>query len=1058
MASRHPTYLNEAQRVAMQPDDDELDQTDGLQEAIEQSLRARTNDEVVQSTSQKTQELDPPVHTCQNRVSIEDRINAMTKQAAVQLPTVYDPMGDTLIYIDPPQRQPEQDEYDYEHYIKRYTVPILMKKHTLTRYSPGLAKLFGPTQQFRFRRRRKLANKLPANVKYVIDLTPPSEGEDAVFLTTELCCSEGVRLWSQSNQIWNVSKTLVEGAEEYSSVSPNPVSRPLLQTSYPVQQQRISKPTESKELGGLKVPVGSNTQATSSTTLPLEYSPVRHRYAIERVLSALQGKDPILDSATKVWTTFAVAKNFEITHSPLEDYIIRWLRAYPNSYFLEVLPEVSHQIADGLQNCDLARESFAILVGEEALDSLRDAQKSRSYTRFGRKKEALPEQIHTRIEYASKSFLERINNDFEDFVANGMRWIDDLPEVRRLSAYTQPELQQTIQKLKDLLKDYVHGTLYRVLYANYGTVPGPDLHRDGGHDLLPRVDRATVWATMSLGERILSRTYWDALRSFTLLQGVSNFDIQNGWDLKSGLNRFNQVEMSRLDRCTYRKIKNSELEALIRTGQTHLDKAAIQSPNLRHNQQESSAEPFSTQLQTLPDRTITRTQGQNQSEDLLLTHTPGSHLYNAQRESNFESLQKQSYTLPDRTLNGTQEVAMRIRAPISSSSQPIQVPKSLKRTQHSAETLSPQDKPREFESHRKRPFGAVRNDLLAQVQKRVDGLHFSSVGPGGPSATDHTLEESLGQGPRNEWSPVEPDPGLGYNDQLSHANDDLQSFLKPEPPRSPTKASLGQKVVPAGLDIWTGYNEVNGDGGVQQQLEETRPMETNFAINFFSLESFFFQARIHIDMFAMDKLRSSDQLELGIVNTLVCLEDSEWKYLPLWAGGNDDGSMGVYNDDLPTAEHGFTTAGPEVHDGSTPANSAKAPSEFEFVSAGDSASTFNASTATNRGFSDTVRRGHVHAVDSADDSASGSFTMVTPSVDSDDEETIARKQIEAQERIEEAEEAAANEARRIAKGKGKMVEEDESYADLFEGEEEEDGNDTDRAEINDEDEEDMVLV
>ena len=1058
MASQHFTSLSEAQCVAVQPNDnDELDQTGGLQQAIEQSLRARTNDEVVQSTNQETEQLDPPVHTRQNRVSIDDRINAMTKQAAVELPIVYDPMGDTLIYIDPPQRQPEQDEYDYEHYIKRYAFPMLMKKHTLTRYSPGLAEFFGPSEQFRFLRRRKLANKLPANVKYVIDLTPPCEGDDAVFLTTELCCSEGVRLWSQSSQIWNVSKTLVEGAEEYSSVSPKPVSGVLVHISNSAQRQKTSKPTEWKELGG------RDTEATSSTTMPLEYSPVRHRYAIERVLSALQGKDPILDSATKVWTTFAVAKYFEITHSPLEDYIIRWLRAYPNSYFLEVLPEVSHRIADGLQNCDLARESFAILVGEEALDSLRHAQVTPSYTRFGRKKEELREPICTRIEYASKSFLERINNDFGDFIANGMRWIDALPEVRGLSAYTQPELQQTIQKLKNLLKDYVHGTIIRVLHADYGTVPGPDLHRDGGHDLLPRVGRATVWATMSLGERILSRTYWDALRSFNLLYGASNLDIQNSWDLRNGLNRrFDHVEMSGLNRCTYRKIKNSEIEALIRTGQTYLDKAAIQSPNLRHNKQESNAEPFSTQLQTLPDRTINRTQGQNQPEDLLITHTTDNHLYNAQRESDFKSLPQQPYTLPDRTSNGIQYVAIRSKAPIPTPSQPIEVPKSLKRTQYFAETPSPQDKPYEFKVRRKWPFGAAREDLLARVQKRVDGLHFSSVAPEEPLATDHASEESLGQEPAKEAIPVEANPLLGYSDQLSHANDSLESLSTPEPPLSPTKDSLGQKVVPAGLDIWGGYNEVNGDGGVQQQSEEIWPIETDFAIQFFDLESFFFQARTYIDKFAENKLRSPGQLELGIVNTLVCLEDNEWKYLPLWAGGNDDGSMGVYSDDLPTAEHGFTTAGPEVHDGSTPANSSKAPSEFDFVSAGDSASTFNASTATNRGFSDTIRRGHVHAVDSADDSASDSFTIVTPSIDSDDEETYARKQIEDQERIEEAEEAVAREARRVVEGKGKLVDEDESYADLFAGEDEEDGNDTDRAEINyedgDENEEDLVLV
>ena len=195
------------------------------------------------------------------------------------------------------------------------------------------------------------------------------------------------------------------------------------------------------------------------------------------------------------------------------------------------------------------------------------------------------------------------------------------------------------------------------------------------------------------------------------------------------------------------------------------------------------------------------------------------------------------------------------------------------------------------------------------------------------------------------------------------------------------------------------------------------------------------------------------------MNTLVCLEDTEWKYLPLYARGNDDGSMGVFNDDLPTAEHGFTTAGAGVHDGLTPANSIETVSEAESIRAGGSASTFNASTATNRGFSDTLRRGRVHAVGSADGSTNDSFTIMTRS---EDEETVARKQTEAQELIEEAEEAAA---RGSMKGKEKMVDEDESYADLFEGgeEEEDDGNDTDRAEADqggeeDDEDNDMVMV
>ena len=135
----------------------------------------RSTDQIMEKIIME--KIDPPVQTCQNRVSIEDRINDMTMQAAIELPIVHDSQGDTLIYIDPPQKQPEQDDYEYKRYIKRYENPIRMQKDTLTKYSPGLAKLFGPTQQYRVIRRRKLANKLPTHVKYVLDLTPPSEGE-----------------------------------------------------------------------------------------------------------------------------------------------------------------------------------------------------------------------------------------------------------------------------------------------------------------------------------------------------------------------------------------------------------------------------------------------------------------------------------------------------------------------------------------------------------------------------------------------------------------------------------------------------------------------------------------------------------------------------------------------------------------------------------------------------------------------------------------------------------------------------------------------------------------
>ena len=82
---RHPIYLREAQSAEMQPGDDEQDRTGGLQEAIEQSLRARNNNEVVQPTEQKTEEVEALVHTCQNIHICRPNASLFRNQARSQI-------------------------------------------------------------------------------------------------------------------------------------------------------------------------------------------------------------------------------------------------------------------------------------------------------------------------------------------------------------------------------------------------------------------------------------------------------------------------------------------------------------------------------------------------------------------------------------------------------------------------------------------------------------------------------------------------------------------------------------------------------------------------------------------------------------------------------------------------------------------------------------------------------------------------------------------------------------------------------------------------------------
>lgn len=57
-----------------------------------------------------------------------------------------------------------------------------------------------------------------------------------------------------------------------------------------------------------------------------EYCPVRHRAGIVRLLKILEGKDPRLDSAPKVWTLFVLAKYFDCTTAVVRAHCLEILR------------------------------------------------------------------------------------------------------------------------------------------------------------------------------------------------------------------------------------------------------------------------------------------------------------------------------------------------------------------------------------------------------------------------------------------------------------------------------------------------------------------------------------------------------------------------------------------------------------------------------------------------------------------------------------------------------------------------------------------------------------
>ena len=955
-----------------------FDDSRELQKAIRESMQDRNSTTATQFGALTSGESAAAAQTPSRRANIEDRIKEISLRPASELPLVNDSSGDTWIFIDPSPKQPEQDDVEYSRYLEHYETPMQVKKQSLLRYSASnpadgfnLEKLFGPSEQFRTIRRRKLTMKLREHpkVKYVIDLTPPVEGEDAVFLTTELCCSHGVRLWYQASDIWNVSTLLVGGKEEYASNN----------------GQDLVRIFNHKADGDL----------ANVSKSPSEYSPVRHRSAIERVVAALMDIDPKLDSAPKVWTAFAVANYFGLKNSPVTDYIIRWLRAYPNSFFLEVCPEVSLRIADGLESHDLARDAFAILVGEAALDSLYRDRCESGYSAYGRKKEDLPEKFFSRIEYASKSLQERISNDFENLIGCEMRWLEDLPEVQKLFSITQPRLQGTVSALVKSLKDYVRGTVYKVLCANYHYVPPPDFHHDGGHELIRRCSRARIWSSLSIGERILSRSFWLALVSFTLFENSTNLEFKQGWGLADHRSSWEEERELRLG--TYREVRNQELNDLVREGSRLLSEQDHQ-PKV-----------------ALPDRTRLRTEDKplRPYELPFRPHRPKDELFGAQITTYDKATKDElfgTHIAPYDNGEATQK---------PTATEPINIPRSTPKPKApsfgSDSDVIPAHLVASEDTTKSWPFGGSRPDAAVIVKEQQSVMPDSNW----TTAIDEVIAQQLEED--QFWAGCTP---------IDHEEEDARStppfFRSPQP--SPRKSLLPlPKTDPESKKSWM-----------------SAPVSTPF----FDLREFFLQAKMFIEAYARRKLQYADHLvreephEVGITNTLVCLEDSEWKYLPLWAGGYDDDTGGVFNDQLPTADMGFSTCGPGVHTGFTPANSDVASSEYEMVDNNEyDAETINTSMANNRSFARPINRRHVYAADSMESSSGDDFDMVT--ADEEFEVEDARKLTEAQEQLEMAQdrEEAARKACTTRGTPEHFV--DGDYADLFNDSDDDDGDDDD---------------
>ncbi|PYH83147.1 hypothetical protein BO82DRAFT_332561 [Aspergillus uvarum CBS 121591] len=183
-----------------------------------------------------------------------------------------------------------------------------------------------------------------------------------------------------------------------------------------------------------------------------------------------------------------------------------------------------------------------------------------------------------------------------------------------------------------------------------------------------------------------------------------------------------------------------------------------------------------------------------------------------------------------------------------------------------------------------------------------------------------TFWKNLGS---KNWSDLPPSAFVSLRSANSIANQsvaDLGRHLQPFRAQKDTK--IGFIDTDDMIGEANRYNAHFGSGQPSGPTCHLRGFDPEWYYNF-NPHDFFNQLSSYLHSMS-ERMRGSyrsdtDQL---LTDCVSCLTANEMKYLPLWAGGNDDGSGGVFADlDIPNAEHaGFATPGPGIHMGSSVAS------------------------------------------------------------------------------------------------------------------------------------------
>jgi hypothetical protein len=439
----------------------------------------------------------------------------------VTWPHLHANTGDTLVIVD----FPPADAAVCCNGLAWSSVEFQMDSQTLLGTGSGVFThiLSDLVQQ---RRKRRLRKPLDPGVRYVLDLTPPTEGEESASLVADLSLPAGVRDWWMANHRLNIASHVVLGHDDVCPDHENVPNRPDLVVDSTGEDTRS---TEDRFCSNkFLIPMGLEViRPVPSRQIP-EYCPIRHRVAIIRLLLFLRDTELVLNSAPRVWTIIGVAKALDIAHT-IRSPVRAWLESEYNSNLIDVHPEIALEMAWKLQLEDLARIAMRIIVVERALESDNRIQ---PITVFGRPRSPLSDDVENMIEHATIAIRTRIKEANQDMTSDPFEWfgIPYWDDIQQLGVCLNNDLRSFEEgtaerfEINAILEQY-NGIVeslresFRTVILHSSVAPLNIITQNTvDNDRLAYVRRdaftpvANILMTMSREQSLLIRNFWTMLR------------------------------------------------------------------------------------------------------------------------------------------------------------------------------------------------------------------------------------------------------------------------------------------------------------------------------------------------------------------------------------------------------------------------------------------------------------------------------------------------------------------------------------------------------------------